>query len=433
MIKNKAAIKVIEDLIKADPQRVAGVFENLEVKEAVNLFKNLSVENQVKCLKHLNSRSAGKILQKLPPETAKEILSRTEKYKIVSIIKTMSENRVKAILQNMDESAKTSLYYLFDYPKNSAGRLMYPDFISLKKTLDVSEAVAKLRLLARFNELKSYIYVVDDQNNLSGVLNMRDLVISDERVKLEDIMIKKVMKVSPYAHKDDLVKIFSSKNFISLPVVDASGKILGIIESKDVMESAREESIEDMQLLLGSNPDEKIDSPLGFKIKNRLKWLIINLFTVFMSAGVVAFFESTIAMITALAVILPMIPGQGAAAGAQTLSVVIRSIVMGEIDLKNVRKIIYTEITIGLVNGLVSGLITGVVFWLWKDTFLLGFVVFAAMTLNMIIAGIAGALIPILMRRMNLDPAHSSIVILTTVTDVAGLFILLMLGKLLLL
>ncbi|MEW5951274.1 MAG: magnesium transporter [Elusimicrobia bacterium] len=429
-MKNNLAIRFIEDLIKAEPAKASDIFEKMEFKEAVNLFKKLSLENQAKCVKHFDAKFAAKILSKTPIENTKEILSKIDRYKLVSIIRNSQESKFKNLLNSLDQNLKSSIYYLFDYPKNSAARIMYPDFISLKKDITVGEAVKRLRLLSKFGEIKSYVYVTDEDNNLTGVINARDLVISQDEMKIEEIMIKKVIKVSPYAHKNDLIKIFSARNFISLPVVDSSGKILGVVESKDVLESAREETMEDMQLLLGSNPDEKIDSSFSFKLKHRSHWLTINLVTVFLSASVVALFENTIAQISALAVLIPVVIGQGTVAGSQTLSVVIRALVMNEIDIKNSKKIIIQEVSLGLANGLICGLLTGFTVYLWKKEPLLSLAGFFAVVLNTLVAGVSGAAIPILMKKLNYDPAHSSVVILTTVTDIAGIFFLLSLGTL---
>ncbi len=429
-MKNNLAIKFIEDLINAEPAKASDIFENMDFKEAVNLFKKLSIENQTKCVKHFSARFAAKIISKLSLESAKEILSKTDRYKLVSIIRNSSDAKIKNLINAMDQNLKSSIYYLFDYPKNSAARIMYPDFVSLKKDITVSEAVKRLRLLSKFGEIKSYVYVTDQDNNLAGVINARDLIISQDEMKIEEIMIKKVVKVSPYTHKNELIKIFSAKNFISLPVVDSSGKILGIVESKDVLESAREETMEDMQLLLGSNPEEKIDSSFSFKIKHRSQWLMVNLLTVFLSASVIAVFESTIAKISALAVLIPVIIGHSTVAGSQTLSVIIRALVMGEIDFKNAKKILLSEVYLGLVNGFICGLFTYLIIYAWKTSHLLSAAGFAAVILNTIVAGVSGALIPLIMKKLNYDPAHSSVVILTTITDIAGLFFLLFTGKL---
>jgi magnesium transporter len=431
-MKNNLAIKFIEDLIKAEPQKAAEVFEAMEFKEAFALFKKLSIENQIKCIKFFNAKYAAKIIARLNPENIKEIFLKTERYKIVSILKNSNEHKFKLLINQLDENLRSSLYYLFEYPKNSAGRIMYPDFISLNKNITVSQAINKLKLLSKLAELKSYIYVIDDENTLVGVLNTRDLILSDDNQKIEEIMIKKVVKIFPHTKKEELIKIFAKKNFISLPVVDTNGKIIGVVESRDIIETAREESIEDMQLLLGASPEESIDSPLNFKIKNRLKWLIINLFTVFLSAAIVALFENTISRITALAITIPIIMGQGTVAGTQTLSVIIRAIVMGEIEISKSKKIILNEIMIGLINGAICGIITGTILAFFKQQFYLGIIVFIAMTLNLIISGISGAFIPLIMKRLNFDPAHSSVVILTTITDIFGLFSLFMLAKLIL-
>ncbi|MFG0317157.1 MAG: magnesium transporter [Planctomycetota bacterium JB042] len=268
----------------------------------------------------------------------------------------------------------------------------------------------------------SNIYVVDDANKLIGVISMRDLVIAARDAPLGSLMRPDVLTVGPFDEKQRALEVLSGRGFTSLPVVDAQGHLLGVVRATQLLEGARDAAAQDLQKLFGVGKDERTFSPLGFSLRKRLPWLHINLATAFLAASVVSLFEDIIARITILAVYLPVVAGQGGNAGAQSLAVVMRGLVMREIPEDQVRRMLVKESLIGLVNGVVVGVVTAVVAWAWDGNPYLGLVIGLAMIVNLTVAGLFGAAIPIGMRRLGLDPAQSSSIVLTTVTDVVGFF-----------
>lgn len=292
---------------------------------------------------------------------------------------------------------------------------------TLRKELSVEEAIGSIRSLGQKQPL-FYIYVTDEKNRLEGVLAMRDLVLADPRTRLEAVMTKDVMSVPANLDREEVIKLAAQSRYLAIPVVDSQKRLLGIIHSGDLIEAAEEEASEDMQKMVGAGGDEEVFSPFLFSLRKRLPWLQFNLVTAFLAAAVVGLFENTIARITALAVFLPVVAGQGGNTGAQTLAVVIRGMALGQVKRTLAWRVITKEAWLGVVNGVSVGLVTALVGFWWEKNPYFGLVIGLAMVVNMAAACIAGAGIPLLMKAFGWDPAQSSSIILTTVTDILGFF-----------
>ena len=294
-------------------------------------------------------------------------------------------------------------------------------FTAFRKNLTVEETIRQIRSLGKQGPLY-YVYVTDDKNRLEGVLSMRDLVLADPHESIESVMLKDVVSVPARWDREEVLKLASQHSYLTIPVVDRSRHLLGIIHSKSFVRAAEEEASEDIQKMFGAGGDEEATSTVFFSIRKRLPWLYVNLLTAFLAAFVVGLFENTIARITILAVFLPVVAGQGGNAGAQTLAVVIRGLALGEIESRLTRRVIWKETCLGILNGISVGVVTGIVGYLWKGNPFFGLVIGLAMIVNMAVACISGAGIPMAMRSLGWDPAQSSSIILTTITDVIGFF-----------
>jgi magnesium transporter len=286
----------------------------------------------------------------------------------------------------------------------------------------VKEAVIQLRARVGIQRTPSNIFVIDNDHKLLGVIRMRDMLIAEEHTRLAELMNPDVYTVGPFDEKNEAFHILSGRGFTSLPVVDAQMHLLGVVRSSNLLENATEVASQDMQKLFGVGKDERTFSPIGFSLRKRLPWLHVNLATAFMAASVVALFEDVIAKITILAVYLPVVAGQGGNAGAQSLALVMRGLVMREIPPHEVKRMLFKESCIGAINGVVIGVVTAAIAWIWNGNMYLGLVIGLAMIINLAVAGFSGAAIPITMRRIGFDPAQSSSIVLTTVTDVVGFF-----------
>ncbi len=328
--------------------------------------------------------------------------------------------------QPTDSSAVSGDYVFGNrYPQDTVGSVMDPHYLSLNQNSTVKEAIEMIRFLCNNEVPILYAYVVDDTFRLMGVLVMRDLLISRD-----DMILKNVMKPDPYSinvnrKKDEVSKEVLEKGYLAVPIVDDEHHLLGAIKFGDILRYAKEEPYREMQKMFGAGSEESAYSSIFTKITKRLPWLNVNLATAFLAASVIGIFEEMIVKITALAMFLPIVAGQGGNAGAQSLAVVMRSLAVDKMPGRECLRVIFRECAAGVVNGMAIGVVTALCAWFWHHNPFLGLIVGAAITINSLIAVFFGSAIPIVMKRLGMDPAQCSSIILTTFTDVFGFFSLL--------
>jgi magnesium transporter len=386
------------------------------------------------------------ILAKLPNEYVGHLLDYAEddeKYKLLSlfsekrkgqIISEMSSDELVDLLGSLDEEEKINIINninidnveevkeLLSYDPESAGGIMATEFIAIKESFTVNETIEYLRNMSPGSETPYYIYVVDGFDVLKGVVPLREIIVADANTLVKDIMIEKIISVPVDMDREEVSNIFEKYGFMAVPVIDHKGVILGIVTVDDVMEIMKEEYTEDMFRLAGLDEEEKISGSVSSAIKSRLPWLLVNLVTAILAAGTVSLFENTIAKIVALATFMPIVAGMGGNAGTQTLTMIIRGIALGELSYENQKEVLYKEISIGLINGLFLGLVVACLGYFWVGSFAFGFVIGLAMFLNLIVATVSGYYVPVILKKIGIDPALASAVFVTTVTDVLGFF-----------
>lgn len=351
-----------------------------------------------------------------------QIISEMSSDELVDLLGTLDEDEQNEIITNMNTEEVEEVKTLLSYDPESAGGIMATEFISIKETDTVNETINYLRTMAPDSETPYYIYVVDDLDVLKGVVPLRQIIVSTPDTLIKDIMIENIISAPVDMDQEEVSHIFEKYGFMAIPVVDHNGEILGIITVDDVMEIMKEEYTEDMFRLAGLDEEEKVAGTVIGAIKSRLPWLLVNLVTATLAAKTVSLFENTIAQIVALATFMPMVAGMGGNAGSQTLTLIIRGIAIGEINYENQADILKKEIAIGIINGLCIGLVVGVLGYFWVGSISFGFVIGTAMLLNLIVATISGYLVPVLLKKVGIDPALASAVFVTTVTDVLGFF-----------
>lgn len=346
---------------------------------------------------------------------------------VADLLGQISAERLEKIMEQLPATEAREIADLLKYEEDTAGGIMQTEVISIAEGLTISETIEKLRGMDDLMETEGlfYIYVTDENERLRGVLRVRDLLFSKPQLRVRDIMIREVRAVSVHADQEEIARMFKHYGFPVVPVVDDFQRLRGIVTSDDVMDIMEEEATEDMQRMIGLSGEESTNTPWKEAVQKRLPWLYVNLLTAFMAGAVVAMFESTIAQYAILAVFLPIIAGQGGNAGTQVLTIVVRSLALGDIPDNGQRNIIAKELVVGVLNGLAIGIVVGVIAWLWQGNIALGVVVFAAMVLNMMGAGLAGVVIPFGLKALRIDPALASAIMLTTVTDVVGFFLFL--------
>lgn len=287
---------------------------------------------------------------------------------------------------------------------------------TVKKTLEFLQQTA--------NEIQTsfYLFVTDSNLALKGVISLRDLVSTPFNARISEITNPHVISLDVNMDQEEVALMFEKYGFVTMPVVDEMNHMLGIVTVDDVMEIIQDENTEDIHQLGGVSGEERVDGTLKESIQSRLPWLMVNLITAILAASVVGMFESTISQVVALATIMPIVTGMGGNAGTQSLTIVVRGIALGELTGENARRIFFKECGVGIVTGCVIGLIIAILGMLFQGNAMFGLVTGLAMLLNMIAATIAGYFVPIMLKKMKIDPALASAVFVTTVTDVLGFF-----------
>jgi len=429
MLQGDSVKEALELLDSVHPADQADLFLHLdeELKEA--FLSLLNAEGLADLLEYLDEDHRREVIEKMPRASLARVLDRMENDEAVDILQDLPPAEAVRVLANMNTASEIAP--LLEHSEESAGGLMTRGYVALHKDMTAQEAITFLRLRRPVAEEAYYLYVLDSANRLEGVVNLRQLIVADPQTRIEEIMTREVASVAPGTDQEECARLIQHYRLRALPVVDASGRLEGIITADDLMEVISEEATEDMYRMVGLPSDESVYAPVAVSARRRLPWLYINLITAFFAAAVVAAFEPTIEKLTALAVFMPVVAGQGGNAGIQTITIVVRGIALGEIELRDVRRVLLKEISIGVLKGISLGLTVGIIAGIWKDNWTLGFVVGLALLLNMLVAGALGALIPLTLRALRLDPAIASGIFLTTFTDVLGFFFLLGLATLL--
>ncbi len=307
---------------------------------------------------------------------------------------------------------------------------MTTEYIALDENLTLINALIKIKEIAPKTEVIDTIFVLNNKKQLIGTADLRDILSSHEELKLSDIMDDHVISVSPETDQEEVALTVSKYDLTTIPVVNKNHRILGIITVDDIIDVIQEEHTEDMLQMHGVNKEESLDSTLWESIQMRLPWLVVNLATAFLASFVIKFFEGTIEQIVALSATMTIVTGMGGNAGNQTLSILIRSIALGEVHFKDCFPALKKELCVGIVNGLIVGLITAIIVYFLYGNIYLGLIIWVAMVGNFIVSGFFGLLIPIILKALHLDPALASSIFLTTATDILGFFIFLSLANL---
>ncbi|HCY85013.1 MAG TPA: magnesium transporter [Desulfobacteraceae bacterium] len=420
MSATEAYLTIINRFIEHDVVTAARFMESIDEGDASQILKTLPTETAVRVLRNFQVGFAATLLEGAGDAFINKVLPHLSPQMLTAILMHASAPFREQIKGAVNEAVQGQIRELLTYPEGSIGRIITTDFMSFDKDMVVQDAIDTIRTLSKKRRPASYAYVVDEDDHLLGVLNMRDMLIASPGQSLESIMIRDVFSLHGFMDVQEAAAELAKRKYFAAPVVDSEGRILGIIKAERLIKGVQEDTAQDIQRMFGAGGDEKPFSNIFFSLKKRLFWLHINLVTAFMAAGVVAMFEGVISKLTILAVFLPVVAGQGGNAGAQSLAVVMRGIAMREIPKEKTGRLILKEGGLGAINGVVIGIVTAVVAWFWNGNPYLGLVIGLGMFFNLIFAGLSGASIPLLMKRMGIDPAQSSSIILTTVTDILG-------------
>jgi len=402
------------------PHEAARQLEFLPPQEIADLLAGQPSHAVVRAWQLLAPDIAGAALARVPEELARHLLTESEPAVSVTVLAQFGRAERERFLRMLEPNVVHELRDMLEYPVEAAGRLMDPSVSPIRSDLSIAEALARLRTV-RSRGLRE-LFVVDEQVRLVGRVEIQDLATAEEGQPLRDITRPLIAAVKDLDPREDVVEILQHQPITELPVINHAGRFVGVIRQAALVSAIESETTLDIQTMVGASRDERALSGPVFAVRKRLPWLQVNLLTAFLAAAVVGLFESTIAKFTALAILLPVVAGQSGNAGAQALAVTMRGLVLREISLRQWPRMVWKEASVGLANGLATAATTAVGVWFWSGSIGLVAVISSAMVISMVIAGVSGALVPIMMHRFGQDPAQSSTIVLTTVTDVAGFF-----------
>ncbi|MGW8220975.1 MAG: magnesium transporter [Syntrophobacteria bacterium] len=409
---------LVRSFVESNPRDAAQAFDKLEVAEAVEIIETLPFRTEALVLERLTPIRASAILERLDPKRRRELLAIMPPRTASSLLQHLEKNIREEALTHLPEKVARQIRELMHYPPDTAGGMMEPRVTSIPVDLTVQSAVAHFRKAPR--QTLYYLYVTDRDGKLIGVLNMRDLLLASPRDRIETLVHKELLSVPVTMSREDVVTLMRRHRFLALPVLDSEGRLIGVIRHDEALRAGQLEAFENLQKMVGAGGDERALSPVSTVVKRRLPWLYVNLLTAFLAAAVVGLFEGTIQKITALAVLLPIVSGQGGNTGAQALAVVMRGLALREILSGNAKRVIVKEVLAGLFNGIAVAVGTAGAVWVWSKNYGLALVIFLSMIVNMVAAGLSGATIPLILKALHRDPAQSSSIFLTTVTDCVG-------------
>ena len=429
---NKEYIKVVTDKISSnDADFILNSFKEMHPADAADIIEHLSQNDREKLIKLNNFKIDPNVFIELNESIQTEIIKYLSIESIVYILKNLESDDAIQILENLDEENKNEIlrslppkdrFVLLEslsYPEDSAARIMQREFTAIPSNWSVGQTIDYLRENKDLPEEFLEIFIVDNEFKPIGTVPSSKVLRTSRDSKMITIMNESQLSIPVDMDREEVGHLFENYNLNSACVVDKNNRLVGMITSDDVLTVLKEEAEEDALRLAGVGNEEITDGVLK-KTKRRFNWLLLNLFTAIIASIVIGFFQEDIEKVVALAVLMPIVASMGGNAGMQTLAVTIRTIATNELTKNNFTENILKEFTIGILNGLIFAIISAVVVLVWFNDPTLSLIIAISMVLNMIVAGLFGILVPITLKKIDIDPAIASSVFVTTITDVIG-------------
>ncbi len=402
------------------PADIAHLLESSPPPTRAVLWQLVDDADEGEILQELGDELQSQFLRSMDAEKVAATTEGLEPDDVADILQRLPEKVLQEVLRAMDQQDRTRVEQVLEYPENTAGGLMNTDTITVRarQTVDVV-----LRYLRRHDEIPAMtdnLIVVNRSDRFMGILPLRTLLTSDPAAIVRDVMETDVEAIAADMEDSEVAQLFERHDWVSAPVVDEAGKLLGRITIDDVVDVIREDADHSLMSMAGLDEDQDTFAPVLQTMPRRAIWLGINLLSAAVAASVVSLFQDTIEKVVALAVLMPVVASMGGAAGNQSLIVMVRGMALGQIGRSNQSWLVNREFVVGLLNGMLWSMVVAVAASLWFGDWLMGAIIAAAMVINLVTAGLAGTLIPIAMKRLDIDPALAGGVVLTTVTDVVG-------------
>ncbi|MYK57986.1 MAG: magnesium transporter [Rhodospirillaceae bacterium] len=408
------------EFFSSHPAAATESLELLDTAERVAVLERQPVNMMLPVWGRLSPDIGSRLLCELSAQVAAETMRRLDPGRVARLLAACDEGEREELLALAGERTAREVRSLMDYPPDRACAMMDGRVNLFRQSATVADVVSRLRQDRRPG--RTGCFVVDSENRLAGWVDMQSIALAGPEERIDGLVQPIQATVDPMSTSEEVGDFLEKHRLADLAVVDADGRLVGAIRHAAVVEAELEQASLGIQTMVGVSRDERATSPVSFAVRKRLPWLEINLVTAFVAAAVVGLFESTIAQYTALAVLLPVVAGQSGNTGAQALAVTMRGLALREVRTSQWLQVVFKEANVGFLNGVAVALTTALGVYVWSGSDGLAYIIAASMVVSMVIAGISGAAIPMILTTLGQDPAQSSSILLTTVTDVAGFF-----------
>ncbi|MGM8214643.1 magnesium transporter [Bacillaceae bacterium W0354] len=419
------------DFLYLHPYEQSSVFKNLTESSRLKVYTYLSPEEMAEIIEYFDIDDVGFVLKEMNPTFAAQILENMSSDDAVDILNTFTTEEVASYLALINKEEANDIRSLIHYEEKTAGSIMTTEFVAINKDMKIKEAMVHLKKKAPDAESIYYVYVIDDLKRLVGVITLRMLIIADDEAVVEEVMSENVIFASASDDQEEIAKLMRDYDFLALPVVDFKQRILGIITVDDILDVMDEEASDDYSKLAAVIDMDQMDGSALDAAKKRLPWLIVLLFLGMITASLIGTFEETLDSVPILAVFIPLIAGMAGNTGTQALAVTVRGIATGDASNEGFFSRLIRETKTGMITGITCGIIVFIIVLTWRlfsgvnfqSGMYLGLIVGIAITIALIIATIAGALLPLFMHKINIDPAVASGPFITTINDIISVLI----------
>ncbi len=415
---NSASAKVLSGLHAFEVARILTGFD--DEGQVLEIFRYFESEFASDVLLELDDRIREAIVSALHSEELIDVVEEMETDDAADFISDLHPEDARQVLDGIEAEDAAEVQKLLAYPEDTAGGKMQAELVSVREVVTAAEAIDELRRKGKEIDSISNVFVVDANNKFVGVVPLDRLILAEPSSRIGEIAESNPVYVQTSLDQEEVAKIFRAHDLLSIPVVDSEGRLVGRITIDDVVDVIEEEIFEDFYKMAGVNKEERVHDPARRSLWMRVPWLFVNLITAFMAASVIKFFEDSIEQLVLLAVLMPIVAGLGGNAGTQTITVMVRGLALGELKYVSTKKVLFKEASVGLFNGLLLGAGATVIAFLLGAPPMVGVLLFIAMILTLMIAGLSGALIPLVLRWLKIDPAISSSIFVTACTDIGG-------------
>ena len=420
MIEKKLEFSIIDLFSNLHAADIAKLIDNLDEEDRLRLFSLLEVDKASEVILELSDTSREQLIEDLSNEELTDIIEEMDSDDAADIIAELSDDQAKAVLDAIEPDDSEEVKELLKYPEDSAGGIMQSELVSVRRSATINDAFQAVAVAKDEIENIYDIFVVEDDNRLIGAVPLQRLITTKRFTPVVDLIDHDIVSVTVDMDQEEVARLFKKYDLVSVPVIDAEKRLLGRITIDDVMDTVDEETSEDIYRIAGLGEDDTVFNTPAESVKKRLPWLFLNLIMALTSVLVIGFFEDTIKFMVVLAFFMPVVAGLGGNAGGQTLALIVRGMALGEITFENAKRVLFRQLAVGIANGVSVGVVIGFIAWLWKGIPVLGLILGLAMIISVFVGTFAGALIPLALTRLKLDPALGSQIFLTAFTDAFG-------------